>query len=276
MLPIIPALALEVAQPKLIYPTRPHIIRPTDQEREAFDPALAGVGLISASRRRTSTPVDTLADLFASGELGEHWRFDNVHTNQTVVDGDVTAATGLANGLVMTNPATAPVLKLVSGFYAMQTFGGGRRLKYTFGSNLTQPGTLIVCVGDTDVATHVIATGSSSTLRWQISNDGSGNLIGFAGASLDSTIDEPVASTPKVFAVEFNGASSKFRVNGTQTATGNAGTQSTNQLTLGALYDGTFGGSINFFGAFIINRLLTSTERDRVERLLGSYAGLTW
>lgn len=52
MLPILPALALQVAEPKLIYPTRPHIIRPTEQERMAFDPAFAGIGPIAAGRRR--------------------------------------------------------------------------------------------------------------------------------------------------------------------------------------------------------------------------------
>lgn len=49
----LPALALEIAQPKLIYPTRPHIIRPIEMERATLDPALGLVGPIAAGRRRS-------------------------------------------------------------------------------------------------------------------------------------------------------------------------------------------------------------------------------
>jgi hypothetical protein len=119
-----------------------------------------------------------------------------------------------------------------------------------------------------------MASGSSTLVRWQISNDGSNNIIAYAGATLDSTLNMPMGT--KVLAAEFNGASSKFRVNGTQAATGNAGTQTTDQLTLGGLWDASFCGSMNIYGALFIDRILTAGEMDRAERLLGSYAGLTW
>lgn len=53
MLPLIfPALALGAAQPRLVYPTRPHIIRPTEHDRRAAKTLLAGIGPIAAARRR--------------------------------------------------------------------------------------------------------------------------------------------------------------------------------------------------------------------------------
>lgn len=219
--------------------------------------------------------TDDLSDLFGSGETGDWWIFDNVHTNATADGQSITAATGIVNGLVMTNPATAPTLASLSGLWAMRThFGSNDRLHYNFGSDISQPGTIILALGSSETTTHVICTGSSTTKRWQISDSSGGDIIMFAGSTLDSTINENYGT--KAFTAEFNGASSVFRSNGTQTASGNAGTQATNQFTLGALYDGSFPGDINFYAALFINRLLTSTERDRAERLLGSYAGLSW
>lgn len=60
LFPILPALALDAAQPRLSYPTRPHIIRPTDRERSELDPALAGIGSIAAARRRNAGPTGIL------------------------------------------------------------------------------------------------------------------------------------------------------------------------------------------------------------------------
>ena len=54
------------------------------------------------------------------------------------------------------------------------------------------------------------------------------------------------------------------------------GSQGTNQITLGALYDGTLGLGIDVYSLVFINRLLTASELDMVERLFGSHAGLSW
>lgn len=235
---------------------------------------MLGLGLaLTSPQRRGFSP----SALFANGEIGDLWRFDADNTNATVVTDPVNEATGLVNSRVMDDldPAgSSATLVQVNGNFAAQFDAGSDLLYHNFGSTVVQPGTIILCLGDSDVTTHVLATGSSAALRWQISNDGSDNIIAFAGATLDSTINAPIGT--KVLAAVFNGASSVFRVNGVQVATGNAGTQGTDRLTLGALYDGTFAGTVNFYSAMFINRLLTAPELDGAERLLGSHAGLSW
>lgn len=228
---------------------------------------------------RSALPAN-LSDLFANGETGDWWRFDVANTDATTTPENFTVATGLVNGLLLedADPANVPNTTTISGNEVGHFNGPSDRLLLNFGSTIAQPGTIIISLSNTSVNTsRVIVTGSSTTLRWQISVDGSSNVIGFAGATLDSTINVPIGA--KVLTYEFNGASSKIRINGTQTASGNMGTQGTNQLTVGSLYDGTIGPTEDIFSVLFINRLLTSGaggELDRAERLLGSHQGLTW
>jgi hypothetical protein len=221
--------------------------------------------------------VDDLSDLFANGEVGDWWRFDAANTNSTGVGTAFTTATGIVNGLVLSEAdagGTSPGIVATGGYEAANIDSASERLIYNFGSTIAQPGTIIICLFGNTLATHVILTGSSAAVRWHLANNSTDDIIMFAGTTLDSTINADYGT--KVFTAEFNGASSVFRSNGTQTATGNAGTQGTNRITLGALYDGTntFDGRV--YSLLVIDRLLTSTERDRAERLFGSHAGLSW
>lgn len=234
-------------------------------------------GCLTRRLGRSSAIPTTLNHLFTGGETGDHWVFDDTHTTHSGVGTDITAATGLVNGLVMTGPdaANRPDLNLVSGRYSALFDGNGDRLKYTFGANVSQPGTIILAGNSTDPNNPKgIVTGSSTTLRWQMSVDGSGNIIIYAGASLDTTRNAALGN--QVFTAVYNGASSLSRFNGTQTASGNAGTQQTNQVTIGALYDGTLGFTLNAYSLLFINRILTPTELDGAERLMGTYGGLSW
>lgn len=233
---------------------------------------LPGIAGIRGFAGGASGP-DNLADLFANGEVGDWWRFDNVHTNAASAGATCTSATGIINGRVLSSSNNAELQSSGGNFFLNMT---SDMFIHNFGSTRPQPGTVIICVNDTDTTTHVVYSGSSSALRWQLSNSGSGDIILFAGATLDTTVNEGAGFGLKVVTGVFNGASSLSRFNGTQTATGNAGTQGTDRITLGALYDGTFGGSINVYSLLVIDRLLTASELDRAERLLGSHAGLTW
>jgi hypothetical protein len=234
--------------------------------------------MIASARRRSggAAPFDP-ATLFTSGEVGDLWRFDNVHTDQTVVGSNISAATGLVNGHVLgvADPANLPDLAQPSGIYAARFDGSADRLIYNFGTNIAQPGTIIICVNDGSIATHSLVSGSSSTLRWQLGTSSANFVILFAGSTYTTTLAENYGF--KVLTAEFNGTSSKLYANGTQIGTtGNAGTQATNQITVGANFDGSGGFNGDIYSVLIISRLLTSTERDRAERLLGSHAGLTW
>lgn len=219
------------------------------------------------------------ASLFTGGETGDYWRFDAANTDANVATDPIGTATGVVNGrtLVQATAVNKPTLTTVSGREAASFDASGANddwLIHSFGSTVSQPATLIVCLGDTSTLTHVIATGSSTTSRMQLSVDGSNNVIIYAGSTLDSTNNAPIGT--KVITGIFDGASSKTRYNGTQTATGNAGTQSTNQLTVGALWDGTFAGTNVIYSLLFINRLLTSDELNNAERYLGAHAGLSW
>lgn len=218
---------------------------------------------------------DALNYLFANGETGDYWVFDNVHTDAATIGAEISSAIGLANGLNLSAPdmSHTPNLTMTSRMGA-DFDGSADRLRHAFGSTIAQPGTIIICVFDNATSTHGIVTGSAAGSRWQISVDSANDLIAFASAEMDSGQNAPIDT--KVLTVEYNGASSRFRINGTQVATGNVGTQGTNQLTLGAIWDGTFGMNGKVYGLLFINRILTGAERDDAERFLGSLVGLTW
>jgi hypothetical protein len=242
---------------------------------------MTGITAIMAGMASAAV-VDDLSDLFAGGEDGDWWRFDVANTTATAVGDPFLTATGIINALALTAPSGSnrPEIGNATGYeYASFLGATADRLIHTFGSDISQPGTIIACMSDGDTSTHAIYTGSSSTKRWQLSNSSGGDLIMFAGSTLDTTLNEPPASTAVVFTAEFNGGSSVFRRNGTQLVTGSAGTQVTNQLTVGAVWDGSSAGSITVYSLLFIDRLLTTGdggERDRAERLLGSHAGVTW
>jgi hypothetical protein len=229
---------------------------------------------------------DDLADLFANGETGDWWRFDEANTNGSIGDGAnqlgtaFSTATGMVNGLTLSEEGAAfgPELSSDASSRVYGRFGRGgldTRLFRNWGSTIAQPGTIILGISNGDTATHIIFTGSSGTNRWQLSNDSTDDLVMFApGTEFDTTINSPIGN--HVLTCEFNGASSKLRRDGTQIATGNPGTGGTNRLTIGAVWDGTFGGAFGIYSILFINRLLTSDERDRAERLFGSHMGISW
>jgi hypothetical protein len=217
-----------------------------------------------------------LDDLFANGEIGDWWRFDSENTTVGAVSQLIDTATGIVNGRVLSQSTEAnrPILTTVSGTECAHFGNGSDYLIHSLGSTVAQPGTIIISIADTATSTHPIITGSSSSSRWQINNDSDDDIIAYAGAELDSGFNAPIGT--KVLTVEFNGASSKFRRNGVQTASGNAGSQSTNQITIGALWDGSFPGDFSVWSLLFIDRILTASELDRAERLLGGHAGLSW
>jgi hypothetical protein len=227
-----------------------------------------------------------LDDLFASGEEGDWWWFHTKFMNLKGFNEQISSVTGQVNELELTplddvsnkraNTRLADENSTLSG-YQCAYFDGtslSDTLHYDFGSTIAQPGTIILALKSSDTDTGIYCTGSSDSLRWQISNDGGDDIVAFAGSELDSTFNSPIGT--KVLAVEYNGASSRFIRNGTVTATGNAGSQGTDQLTLGAVWDETFPAEFFLFAALFIDRILTSDELDRAQRILGSKGGITW
>lgn len=221
----------------------------------------------------------SLDDLFSGGETGDWWWFDTEFMDVKTFNQQIRNVVGQVNGLALTPLVDAdnkrPNTRL-SGGYQCAYFDGGvaDTLQHVFGSTIPQPGTIILALTSSDTDTGAYVTGSSAAVRWQISNDSSDNIIAYSGATLDSAFNSPIGT--KVLSAEYNGASSRFRRNGTTTATGNAGTQGTNRFLFGALWDETFPAEFYLFAALGISRILTASELDRAERILGSKGGITW
>lgn len=228
--------------------------------------------------RMRNPASSSLSGLWQPGDFGDWWRFDAANTDADAESDPITLATGNLNGLLLedADPANVPNLNTVSGNQAGRFSAPSDRLFLNFGSTIPQPITIIVSLNNGSVGTSsVIVTGSSTTLRCQISVDSSSRLIGFAGTTLLSGTTVPIGA--KVLTFVFNGASSKIRINGTQVASGNMGTQGTDQITVGALYDGTNGPTEDIFSlAFHAGRVPSDSELNITERAMGAHQGLSW
>lgn len=216
--------------------------------------------------------ASSLSSLFSGGEDGDMWLFHPDYCDAL----NITEVTGVVNGLILQDGDAShlPKLRFNNGRWAAYFDGNTDRLFYNFGSTIAQPGTIIVGLRSLDTATSVIVTGSASGSRWQISNDGSDNIIMFAGSTFDSTTNSPInngtTELSSVITGIFNGASSAFRENGSAIATGNPGSQGTNQITLGALWDGTFAHTFHCCGLLFIDRALSGADLDDAEAAMAT------
>lgn len=214
-----------------------------------------------------------LAFLFANGEIGDYWRFNASHV--TVAGGIITAAYGLINGLQLVNGAGAtPTLATVGGIETAD-FGTADFLKRDLISAISQPGTFVTGVtGFSNDITGQVIVGSDIATRWQMSIDGSNRLVAYAGTQINTQRVSP-RSTPQICVTVFNGASSKIRLNGLPMLTGNAGSNTTDFLSVGGYGDGSNPFIDNIIDFLFINRVLTASEMDIVERYFASVQQVT-
>lgn len=207
-----------------------------------------------------------LAALFAGGETGDVWRFDQQNTDAAGTSSDpFSTATGSINGLQLTQGTGTrqPKIRITNGV-EMAYFDGSDMLTHTFEADVAQPGTIIIGLSSTDTTTHAIYTGSSSTKRWQLSNSSTDDLLAVADATLSiSPLKTPLNNA--VISSIYNGASSSVRVNRGQRISGNAGAVATNQISLGALWDATVAFTGDIAGFIFINRVLTTAELKLAE-----------
>lgn len=215
-----------------------------------------------------SPQADALA-LFGAGDDGDLWEFNPANTDASA-DGDpITTATGLKNSYVLANAGNPTLKDMGGGKWAADFDGVGDRLEHTFGTALVQPGTIVMACYNVDTNTHVMVTGGTATSRWQISNDSGGDLIAFAGAEIDTFINEGWLSDTRghIYSVVFNGTSSDFRVDGARCRNGaNLGAYGLDKLVIGGQYDGTLHGTFQCFGIMVIDRVLSTSELKTAER----------
>lgn len=163
-----------------------------------------------------------------------------------------TDETGNGNDLTAGNAPTF-VQSSMGGQPVVRFDGSSNYLDVTFGTTYTQPNTIITAIrfegalGTADVP--VWFDGSDSSNRHYLDNEGTTDDIRvFAGASLDTGYS--VDNNAHLLTVIYNGSSSVVRVDGSQVATGDVGSQSLAGLTLGAQWDQNVYGKIDV-GEFV-------------------------
>jgi len=113
--------------------------------------------------------------------------------------------------------------------------------------------------------------------RQMLGNAGSGNFVIYAGSTV---VTGPAQDTSwHIFALTFNGASSKLRVGGGAGVTGNAGPNSLESCILGT-YGGLLAGTYNLNGQIaegcVTAALLTLAEINQWGTHLSTKTGLSW
>lgn len=213
------------------------------------------------------TPLEAI---FANGEIGDIWRFDQANTDAAGnASNPFSIARGIINrrALVQETAGARPKIRLSSSVETAY-FDGGDLLTHNFGSDISQPGTIIIALNNNDTTTHAIFSGSADSKRWQMGND-SGGMVEASAATSASGITLDAANEPPgraVFTFIFNGASSIIRKDRGQRIIGNAGTLPTDQLTIGGAYPGSgFQMVGEVFGVLFVDRVLTNAEILTVE-----------
>lgn len=215
--------------------------------------------------------------MFAGGETGDVWRFDAAHSE--MASSSFLSTTGLVNALQMTrHPSGSPTLNTINGNECANFDGNGDVFLYDFGSEISQPG-MIVISGDVFVsATAAVIVGSDgagTTSRWGLNRHSTNYLQPLGGStSFGGTRQFPIEKA--VITIRYDGANSAVRINGIEFATGDLGSATTDYLTFGGWADGGSEWAGNLYGGAFINRDLDDEELDYLERLLGSYGGNEW
>lgn len=166
--------------------------------------------------------------------------------------------------------------RTLNNYNVVEFFGSNKRdhMIATFGQTLSQPNTIFAVYQYDDIVDDYIYDGLNANDRHALLieyNDNDLNLFG--GVSLESNVapDE----SPHISSAQFNGSSSFFRLDGSQIASGNTGSQSLGGLTVGSRYN-KYGNLDGFIAEIIIfNRLLSSSEVDDVESYLSNKWGIS-
>lgn len=119
-----------------------------------------------------------------------------------------------------------------------------------------------------------IADGGSGGNYNQIATDTTVRTYIYAGAVL--SYNQIIANNAwAVLSVLFNGSSSEIRENGTQRASGNAGTNAGGGITLGCVHPTGRNSAIDIAASIVYSGARTTVEEQYIERGLGSLYGIS-
>ena len=182
--------------------------------------------------------------LFDGGQLGTWYSVsdlttlfqDAAGTTPVSVDGDpvglILDKSGNGNHASQTTTSSKPIYRTDGINHWIRFDGVDDYLSVEYGAALPQPAILSTVSDIAGGGARVVISGLTATNRHQISTDGSGDLIFFAGESIDSGVDVPVPKS--IILGILDGVDSQIRINGVSVF-GNAGGLSSDGLSVGAL-----------------------------------------
>jgi hypothetical protein len=140
-------------------------------------------------------------------------------------------------------------------------------------SALSQPRTIFAVAKNTsNAAIRTLLDGIASGNRHAIDYETSGNLLGFAGSSLNSGVNAGLGWN--VVTVQFNGGSSLIRRNGTQESTGAIGSHTLTGYTLGATYLDSLPLTGDVYALLNYDGALSTVNMQRIEGWLKALTAL--
>ena len=158
----------------------------------------------------------------------------------------------------------------LNGQPVLQFDGSSDVMKIDFGQTFEQPGTLIFVHKMRETGNNQFIIDRLDSFHYLIFK-GADNVSMNAGSTLVSSLDVPYDYT--LFTNIFNMGSARFYINGVLNSSGNVGSHTVNGFTLGARYNNVSFASVNFAEIIFYDRLLTTFERQTVEKyLMNKYA----
>jgi len=112
----------------------------------------------------------------------------------------------------------------------------------------------------------------ASTPAFYYETDGSNRREMFAGSAIKGSDDD---TNPHILTTRFDGASSSFRIDGTTDASGNAGSNGLDGLTVGARNTNANHGDYDVGEILVFFSALSTSDRDAVESFLADKWGIT-
>ncbi len=222
-------------------------------------------GLLFAGRRFSPTDIPGGAlQLWLRADVGVYQ--DAARTTPAVADGDPVGGwadqSGQGNHASQATAGNKPLLKLniVNGRSVLRFDGVDDYLTCAaFSAALTQP--------YSGVESHSL-DGLPAVAALVYGEAGVARI--FAGTALLSSTVAPTAFS--IWSTLFSGAASSIWTNGVQTALGNAGTASLTQVTIGwdNAHTVAYNALCDIDQIMVFNRALTTSERQQLERYLGS------
>jgi hypothetical protein len=184
----------------------------------------------------------------------------------------VTAADNITQGTAADKPIYRASVATFNNQPALQ-FDGTDWLRGAWSATLSQPNTyFVVCKFDSGGATTFMYDGDDASNRHALYVV-SGVWRLFAGADFITGVS--VNANVNIYMAIYNGASSQLAINGTESGTGNPGTQTPDGFTVGADRAGSSDMTGYYGEVLVFDANLTTADKNRVQNYLAAKYGIS-